>query len=515
MFDFTRLSRTYLDRVFNAEIKAEEHLEAGQRKLLGSLLREGAATKFGASHNLREIRHYEQFASVVPQSNYPALRPYVMEMIGGARDILSPGRTCRFAQSSGTSDGKSKYIPVTNRSLSRGHYAGAAFSVASYLHYNPDSHIFGGKNFILGGSFATELDVPRGVHVGDLSATLIDRIHPLANLFRIPSKKIALMERWDEKLPALVEASAKADIRSISGVPSWFLTVLKNVLSSTGATNIHDIWPNLEVFFHGGIAFGPYRRQYASITNPARMRYWENYNASEGFFGVQAYPGKPDMRLLMNTDVFYEFIPVDDPDGAPMPAWEVKAGEIYALLITSGNGLWRYPLGDTVKITGTSPLTVTIAGRTRSFINAFGEEVMVYNTDAALEAACRATGAEVLNYTAAPVYADGGHRGRHEWLIEFARKPSDMRGFAEILDKSLQMENSDYQAKRSGGIFLDALTVVEGTPGIFDRWLASTGKLGGQRKVPRLSNDREIMDSLLRLNTATTENDISNHRYKT
>ena len=500
MIDFTGISRTYFRRVFEAEIRAEESLEAGQRRLLGELLRRSRDTRIGAMHGFGALRSYEEYASRVPVADYGSLRPLVMEMVEGKKDVLWPGRTHRFAQSSGTSDGKSKYIPITGRALSRGHYAGAAFSLASYLHYHPDSRVFGGKNFILGGSFANELSLAAGVKVGDLSATLIDRINPLVNLFRIPSKEIALMERWEEKLPALVEASIRADVRSISGVPSWFLTVLRRVLETTGAKDIHSVWPNLEVFFHGGIAFGPYRSQYAAITDPARMRYWENYNASEGFFGVQAYPGKPDMRLLMNADVFYEFIPADDPQAAPLPAWEVKEGETYALLITSSNGLWRYPIGDTVMVTGTHPLTVTIAGRTRSFINAFGEEVMVYNTDAALLAACRATGAEAVDYTAAPVYADGGHRGRHQWLIEFAKAPADMEQFEEILDKALQQQNSDYQAKRSGGIFLDRLTVVAGAPGIFNRWLASTGKLGGQRKVPRLSNDRRIMDPILRLN---------------
>lgn len=500
MIDFTGISRTYFHRVFEAEIRAEESLEAGQRRLLGELLRHSRDTRIGAMHGFGALRSYEEYASRVPVADYGSLRPLVMEMVEGKKDVLWPGRTHRFAQSSGTSDGKSKYIPITGRALSRGHYAGAAFSLASYLHYHPDSRVFGGKNFILGGSFANELSLPTGVKVGDLSATLIDRINPLVNLFRIPSKEIALMERWEEKLPALVEASIRADVRSISGVPSWFLTVLRRVLETTGAKDIHSVWPNLEVFFHGGIAFGPYRSQYAAITDPARMRYWENYNASEGFFGVQAYPGKPDMRLLMNADVFYEFIPADDPQAAPLPAWEVKEGEIYALLITSSNGLWRYPIGDTVMVTGTHPLTITIAGRTRCFINAFGEEVMVYNTDAALLAACRATGAEAVDYTAAPVYADGGHRGRHQWLIEFAKAPADMEQFEEILDKALQQQNSDYQAKRSGGIFLDRLTVVAGAPGIFNRWLASTGKLGGQRKVPRLSNDRRIMDPILRLN---------------
>jgi len=504
MIDFTGISRPYFKRVFDAEMRAGEHLAAGQRKLLGDLVTSARHTVIGKLHGFGSIRSYEEFAAGVPVADYAALRPYVMRMVAGERDVLWPGVVRRFAQSSGTSDGKSKYIPITQRSLSRGHYAGAAFSLASYLNFHPHSKVFGGKNFILGGSFANELNIPAGVRVGDLSATLIDRINPLVNLFRIPSKETALMEDWRQKLPALVEASLRADVRSISGVPSWFLTVLKSVIARAGASSIHDVWPNLEVFFHGGIAFGPYRSQYARIVNGDKMSYWENYNASEGFFGVQARPGHPAMRLLMNTDVFYEFIPLDNPSASPLPAWEVRRGEVYAMVITSGNGLWRYPLGDTVRIESTSPLEITIAGRTRHFINAFGEEVMVYNTDAALAKACAATGAEVLDYTAAPVYAGDHSKGRHQWLVEFAVAPPDMAEFERRLDEALQAENSDYQAKRSGGIFLDRLTVVKASPGLFDRWLASTGKLGGQRKVPRLCNDRRFIDPMLEMNAATS-----------
>lgn len=501
MIDFTGLSRPYFEKVFEAEQRAGENLEAEQRKLLANLLASARGTAVGERFGFGEIGSYEEFAAKVPQCDYGAMRPDVMQMVEGKRDILWPGTTRRFAQSSGTSDGKSKYVPITPRCLNHGHYAGAAYSLASYLHYHPESRVFGGKNFILGGSFANELTLPSGVKVGDLSASLIDRINPLVNLFRIPSKKIALMADWEKKLPALVEASLHADVRSISGVPSWFLTVLKRVVERAGASTIHDVWPNLEVFFHGGIAFGPYRGQYARITRGEKMHYWENYNASEGFFGVQARPGSPAMRLLMNTDVFYEFVSVADPSAPPVPAWEVMQGEVYALLITSSNGLWRYPLGDTVKIESTQPLEITIAGRTRHFINAFGEEVMVYNTDAALARACAETGAEVLNYTAAPVYAGDHSRGRHEWLVEFATPPRDIDDFCRRLDEALQMENSDYQAKRTGGIFLDRLTVVEASPGLFDRWLASTGKLGGQRKVPRLSNDRRFIDPMLAMNS--------------
>lgn len=500
MIDFTGISRPYFERVYAAELRAEEHLEAGQRKLLGNLVASARPTLTGRRNDFDSIGSYEDFATRVPMGDYASMRPDVMRMVDGECDVLWPGKVRRFAQSSGTSDGKSKFIPITQRCLSRGHYSGAAFSLASYLHHHPVSHLFGGKNFILGGSFANELQLPAGVRVGDLSATLIDRINPLVNLFRIPSKQTALMEDWHQKLPALVEASVKADVRSISGVPSWFLTVLKQVVEKAGAQTIHDVWPNLEVFFHGGIAFGPYRSQYDRITRHGRMHYWENYNASEGFFGVQTRPESPWMRLLMNTDVFYEFIPASDPSAAPLPAWEVKQGEIYALVITSGNGLWRYPLGDTVKIESLNPLEITIAGRTRHFINAFGEEVMVYNTDAALARTCAETGAEVLNYTAAPVYAGDHTRGRHQWLVEFATPPRDMNQFARLLDQALQHENSDYQAKRTGDIFLDCLTVEPAAPGLFDRWLASTGKLGGQRKVPRLSNDRRFIDPMLAMN---------------
>lgn len=502
MIDFTPISRPFMRRVFIEERRAQEQCALSQQRLLGKLLSQGEKTAWGAAHGFGSVKGAAGF-SRQPLTAYPDIRPWVERMLGGESGVLWPGVCRRFAQSSGTSDGKSKFVPVTPQALNHGHYAGAAYSLASYLEHYPDSHVFGGKNFILGGSFANEIPgLKTGVKVGDLSATLIDRINPLVNLFRIPSKKTALMEDWTTKLPRLVEASRRADVRSISGVPSWFLTVIKEVIKASGASTIHDVWPHLEVFFHGGIAFGPYRGQYARLTDPAKMRYWENYNASEGFFGVQHSPGEAPMELLMNTDTYYELIPESEwsePRPQAIPCWEAECGKIYELVITSSNGLWRYRLGDTVQVHSTSPLTVTIAGRTRHFINAFGEEVMVYNTDAALAEACRQTGAEALNYTAAPVYAADGTRGRHQWLIEFARAPRDIEEFATILDSELQRRNSDYQAKRAGGIFLDRAEVIPAGAGLFHRWLASTGKLGGQRKVPRLCNDRSFIDPMLRM----------------
>ena len=508
MINFTPIARTVMSRRVRASQRWSTlaGLEAAQRRVLAMLTERGAVTLFGREKGLCATDDYEAFRSMLPVTAYPELRPWVMRMIAGERDILWPGLCRRFAQSSGTSDGKSKYIPVTGDSLRLNHYAGAGDAVAHYLHNYPDSRMFAGKGFILGGSFANELDLAPGVRVGDLSANLIEGVSPLVNLFRVPPKEVALMKDWTEKVPALVEASCRENVTNISGVPSWFRTVIKEVIAARGARTIHDVWPNLEVFFHGGISMEPYRAEYASLTAPGKMRYVETYNASEGFFAiqderVQSEPGA--MLLLPDIGVFYEFVPLseceDEQPAHAVPAWQVERGRVYALVITAANGLWRYPIGDTVRVVSVEPLRIVIAGRTRHFINAFGEEVMVYNTDAALARACEETGARALNYTIAPVFAEGGRRGRHQWLIEWAAAPADMAVFEEALDRALQSENSDYQAKRSGGIFLDRLTVTTLAPGAFDRYLASTGKLGGQRKVPRLSNSRSVVEAILAL----------------
>lgn len=502
--DFTPYARAILCRRAKIADSWTGHTREVQLEELRRLLRALRSTKWGAEKGLEHAGTYDDFRRGIPAPvAYPELRPYVMRMVEGERDVLWPGLTRNFAQSSGTSDGKSKYIPVTRESFSRSHYRGGGDVVAHYLSLYPDSRIFSGKSFILGGSFANELTLPPHVKVGDLSANLIDNINPVANLFRVPSRSIALMQDWAEKLPALVEASAGENITNISGVPSWFMTVLKEVIRSQGADTIHDVWPNLEVFFHGGISMAPYREQYSHITAP-RMRYLECYNASEGFFALQNRIDDPSLLLLLDCGTFFEFIPVEDADSDRpeiVPAWEVEEGKVYAMIISSCNGLWRYPIGDTVRIESADPLKITISGRTKSYINAFGEELMVQNAEAALSKVCRRLNCEIANYTAAPVYASDHSRGRHEWLIEFNREPESLKEFADCLDRALQQENSDYEAKRSHGIFLDRLTVVKGCPGVFDRWLASTGKLGGQRKVPRLSNSRHPIDEILKFNS--------------
>lgn len=501
--NFTPLARFLLGRRVKEALSWTGRTQEIQLGQLDFLLRNLRQTKWGAEKGLSEVRSYDDFRRLLPSvSAYAGLRPYVMRMIAGEKDVLWPGLTRNFAQSSGTSDGKSKYIPVTPASFSRSHYKGGSSVISHYLNLYPDSRIFAGKSFILGGSFANELTLPPGVRVGDLSANLIENINPLVNLTRVPSKRIALLEDWAVKLPALVSAAADHDITNISGVPSWFLTVLKQIIKAKGAQTIHDVWPNLEVFFHGGISMAPYREQYSHITDP-KMRYLECYNASEGFFAVQNAIDNQAMLLLLDCGTFFEFIRTEEADSDRpeiIPAWKVEEGEIYELVITSCNGLWRYPLGDTVRIESVEPLKITIAGRTKSYINAFGEELMVQNAEAALTKVCKTLDCEISNYTAAPVYASDHSRGRHEWLIEFNREPESIDEFARQLDLALQQENSDYEAKRSHGIFLDRLTIVKGRKGVFDKWLAATGKLGGQRKVPRLSNSRHPIDEILKYN---------------
>ena len=472
--------RPYFAHMNNVMLSRAMNAEAAQRDVLRELT--GLA--------------YEDFIKKYPTVSYEDIRADVMRMVEGEQDVLCPGRVDRYAQSSGTSGGKSKYIPVSKRVLKRCHYRGSTDVVARYLSEYSDSHLFAGKALILGGSFANGLELKRPeVRVGDLSAHLIECINPLAGLLRVPDAGTALMQDWSEKLPRLVGQVARENVVSLSGVPSWMMTVLKEVLKLTGASTIREVWPNLEVFFHGGISFEPYREEYRRLIGDDRMRYFETYNASEGFFAVQYRRDSRPMLLLMDVDTFYEFVPVTGGD--PVPAWDVIPGKVYEMIITNSAGLTRYRIGDTVKIEGVKPLTITIAGRTVQFINAFGEEVMVFNTDVALARTCGETGAAVADYTAGPFFATCGTRGHHQWLIEWTTPPRDVEKFAKQLDDSLRKENSDYDAKRAGNIFLDPLEIITVETGTFDRWLETTGKLGGQRKIPRLSPDRRYLDPIL------------------
>lgn len=505
--DFTPLFRRRFHNIARRTQRWAGHVKEIQTAELIKLLKKSRDTLYGKDHDFKDILTsddvYESFSRKVPLVAYEDIRPLVMRMIEGEKDLLWPGICRDYAQSSGTSGGKSKYIPITGDSLQGNHYRGGEDAVAHYMLHHPESKIFSGKGFILGGSFSNTLGL-EGVRtkVGDLSATLINKITPLAEFVRVPDKQTALMSDWAEKLPRLVDKSLKENITNISGVPSWFLTVLRKTLEKKGVTTLAEVWPNLEVFFHGGISFEPYREEYAEITKGLRMHFVETYNASEGFFAVQDDPDDRAMLLILDRNIFYEFIPAGDSKAEAVPAWKVEEGKIYEMVITASNGLWRYRLGDTVRIVRKDPVKIKIAGRTGSFINAFGEEVMEDNAEKAIAMACDACGVHILNYTAAPVYAKKGRKGRHQWLIEWEKEPHDAGLFATELDKALRSLNSDYDAKRSDSIFLGLPEIVSAKSGLFDEWLRQAGsqKLGGQRKVPRLSNGRELIEALLEIN---------------
>ena len=505
--DFTPIAKKYFLKISSRTESWKDNTENIQLNILRKNLSRASKTEFGKTHNFEDILSsealYKEFKHHVPTIHYEDIRETVMRMVKGEKDLLWPGMCLNYAQSSGTSGGKSKYLPITEDSLRGNHYRGGEDAVAHYLYRNKESKMFSGKGFILGGSFSNTLHIPAGkLHIGDLSATLINRITPLAEAFRVPDKQTALLSDWNQKLPLLVEKASDQYITNISGVPSWFLTVLRRILEHKKATSLAKVWPGLEVFFHGGISFEPYRDEYLEITKGLDMHFLETYNASEGFFAVQNEPDDKGMLLIIDRDVFYEFIPVTDPDSEPIPAWEVKPDQTYELVITSSNGLWRYRLGDTVRVTSINPVKIRIAGRTGAFINAFGEELMEDNAERAMASACHLHNASIRNYTAAPVYTRKNKKGHHQWLIEWDKKPSDINAFALTLDAELRKLNSDYDAKRTGNIFLAAPEIVTAKNGIFDEWLKSAGthKLGGQRKVPRLSNQRDMMEILLALN---------------
>ena len=459
-------------------------------------------TEYGRKYAFSAIGSYTDFAGSVPVNTYEELKGYIDRMRHGERDVLWRGSVKWYAKSSGTTNDKSKFIPVSRDGLQHIHYAGGKDAVALYLRNNPDSRVFDGRSLILGGSHSPNYDVANSL-VGDLSAILIENINPLANLVRVPKKSTALLSDFEIKRDRIARETMGKNVTNISGVPSWMLSVLTRVMELTGKKHLEEVWPNLEVFFHGGVAFTPYRKQYEQLITSPNMHYMETYNASEGFFGLQDDPTDKSMLLMVDYGVFYEFIPMDEfgtENPTVVPLWGVEKGKNYAMLISTSCGLWRYVIGDTVSFTSTNPYKFVITGRTKHFINAFGEELIVDNAEKGLAYACEQTGAEVLEYTAAPVFMDDNAKCRHQWLIEFSREPADLGRFAELLDKKLQEINSDYEAKRYKNITLQHLEIVKARKDLFNDWLKSKGKLGGQHKVPRLSNSRKHIDELLKMN---------------
>ena len=471
-------------------------------QVLRCLTSKAERTEWGREHGFESLRTYEDFAASSPVNTYEDLKLAIDRMRQGERDVLWPGQVRWYAKSSGTTNDKSKFIPVSQDGLRDTHYAGGRDAVAWYLGNNPHSRIFDGKALILGGSHASNYNLKNSL-VGDLSAILIENINPLVNLVRVPKKETALLSDFELKRDRIAHEAIRENVTNLSGVPSWMLSVMNRVLEVTGKENLSEVWPNLEMFFHGGVAFTPYREQYRKLIPSANMHYMETYNASEGFFGIQDDPSDLSMSLMLDYGVFYEFIPMDElesPNPHVVPLWGVETGRNYAMLISTSSGLWRYMIGDTVRFTSTNPYKVVITGRTKFFINAFGEELIVDNAEVGLAEACRQTGAQVLEYTAAPVFMDGEGKCRHQWLVEFAKEPADIALFARILDETLQHVNSDYEAKRYKDITLQPLELVAARKGLFHDWLASKGKLGGQHKVPRLSNNRVHIEEMLAFN---------------
>ncbi|NDV58009.1 GH3 auxin-responsive promoter family protein [Bacteroides sp. 519] len=496
-----------VSKVFEGRLKQIDlyTTQAGelQYKVLMRLIKKAENTEWGKKYDYKSIRSYDQFRNTVPVQTYDDIKPYVERLRAGEQNIIWPSKIEWFAKSSGTTNDKSKFLPVSKEALKDTHYRGGGDAVALYLRMNPQSRFFSGKGVILGGSHRPNHNSKHGL-VGDLSAILIENINPAVNYLRVPSKKIALMSEWETKLEAIANNTINADVTSLSGVPSWFLVLIKRVLEKTGKQNLEEVWPNLEVFFHGGVSFTPYREQYTQLIKSPKMHYVETYNASEGYFGTQNDLSDLSMLLMIDYGVFYEFIPMEDiesPNPRVFSLEEVELNKNYAMLISTSSGLWRYMIGDTVKFTCKAPHKFIITGRTKHFINAFGEELIVDNAEKGLKKACEETGAQVSEYSAAPVFMDENAKCRHQWLIEFATMPDSIEHFAKVLDDTLKEVNSDYEAKRWKDIALQPLEVIVARPGLFHDWLKEKGKLGGQHKVPRLSNIRDHIEEMLTLNS--------------
>ena len=484
-----------------------KHADLTQKQVLQHLLHRAKDTEYGRNHLFGSTKTYEDFAKNVPVNTYEELKGDIDRMRHGEENVLWPGQVKWYAKSSGTTNDKSKFIPVSNEGLNRIHYQGGKDTVALYLRNNPDSRMFDGKGLILGGSHSPNYNLHNSL-VGDLSAILIENINPLVNLVRVPKKSTALLQDFEVKRDRIAHETLNQNVTNLSGVPSWMLSVLVRVMELSGKKHLEEVWPNLEVFFHGGIAFTPYRPQYEQLITSPNMHYMETYNASEGFFGIQSDPGDASMLLMTDYDVFYEFIPMDEygtEHPTVLPLEGVELDKNYAVLISTSCGLWRYMIGDTVKFTSRQPYKFIITGRTKYFINAFGEELIMDNAEKGLAYACEQMGAEIKEYTAAPVYMDSKAKCRHQWVIEFAKAPNDLKKFANILDKRLQELNSDYEAKRFHDITLQHLEIVVARPDLFNDWLKMKGKLGGQHKIPRLSNSRKVIEEMLELNQEPVE----------
>ena len=480
----------------------KENPEEVQKEQISELVKKARETQIGKYYDFSSIKSVKNFQERVPVQKYEHMETVIDKIRHGEKNVLWPGDIKWFAKSSGTTSSKSKFIPVSKEALEDCHFRGGKDVLAIYNNLYPETEMFSGKGLTLGGSQQLN-QYSRDTFYGDLSAILIGNLPFWVNFIRTPDQSIALMDKWEEKLVKMTEATLNENVTSLTGVPSWFLVLIKHMLKYTGKSNLLEIWPNLELFIHGGINFGPYREQYEKLIPSDKMHYMETYNASEGFFAIQDDPASSSMLLMLDYGIFYEFIPMEEW-GKDFPKAltidEVELNTNYAIVITTNGGLWRYVVGDTVMFTSKYPHKILITGRTKHFINAFGEEIIVDNSNKAIDYACKKTGASIKEYTAAPMYMSTEEKGKHQWMIEFEKEPTDMKLFMSELDKELQAVNSDYEAKRYKNITLEFPEILVARKNLFFDWLKKHGKLGGQNKVPRLSNNRELMEELIALN---------------
>jgi len=493
-----QLAKWYFSQRMKAIEKWVKQPWKNQLSVLNYLIENGRQTEFGKNYDFNNIKNPETFQQKIPLQDYETLKGYLTASIKGKQNQLWNKPIRWFAMSSGTTVDRSKYIPVTDESLQACHYRGGKDMLALYLNAHPKSQLFKGKSFALGGSRQMNA-LESGMYTGDISSIIISNLPSWAQYSRTPSKEITLMADWNEKLEKLMTATASADISSISGVPSWMLVFLQSTAERYNKA-IHQLWPNLEVFFHGGVGFSPYEQSFKTLIPDPKMNYWETYNASEGFFGLQFSGKSKELILLTNHSIFYEFVPIEhshktNPKTILLP--EVEVGKTYELIISTNAGLWRYRIGVTICFTSTNPHLFTISGRTKAFINIFGEELMIHNAEKALSMACTQTAAVITEYTAAPFYNETQKPVGHEWAIEFEKMPNNLAHFIRILDESLCSLNSDYAAKRSYNLTMVLPKVKILPKGTFQNWLSHKGKLGGQNKIPRLSNSREFIEELL------------------
>lgn len=473
-----------------------------QQELFERFIKQGSSTQFGKQHKVKSSSSYNAFSRQVPLQDYDHFKPYVDRAMGGENNLLWPGKTKWFAKSSGTTSGRIKLIPVTKESLFDCHYKGGKDLLALYYHNFPNRKLYNGKHLIIGGS-AQINKLSTDSYFGDLSAIIVKNLPWWAEIRRTPAREIALMSEWEEKIEKMARETIKDDVYILAGVPSWTLVLAKRILDITGKKNLKEVWPNLELFMHGGVSFTPYRAHFHSLIPDAEMHYVETYNASEGFFGIQDDNNLDELLLMLDYGVFYEFIPMDQFNGTAsekvVPLGGVEIGKNYALVISTNGGLWRYIIGDTVRFTSVSPYRFKITGRTKSFLNTFGEEIIVENAEKAVAYACEKTNAVIRDYTACPIFMSDTTNGGHEWFFEWFKAPENTQRFARLLDERLRELNSDYDAKRYGDMVLKEPKVNVLTMGTFDYWLRAHGKLGGQHKIPRLSNDRNMAEQLLQI----------------